>query len=135
LIFPLRLTFHQPSFANYIVSMASPPPTLGAQSTSPTEKASVAEMTTPATDVEMASSMSGSEDASPPPNRPNQPKMTPRAIGKRRRRNASRAVKKSLQGQHSPPSLSNVTGPVLSQYANQWQELAHHVLTHHLTTY
>jgi len=80
--------------------MASPQPSLEAQIARPAEDELAAGMTTPATDAEMASSMSKSEDASSPPNRPNQPKMTARAIGKRRRRNEGRAVRKSLQGQH-----------------------------------
>lgn len=54
-------------------------------------------------EAEMASSAPESgEEAPPPAKQRNQPKMTPRAIGKRRRRRESKAYKKSLQGQHLP---------------------------------
>lgn len=103
---------HQP-FSNFnIANMASASPSLESQTARP--ETATAEVNASVDDSKMASSMSELEDASPPPNRPNQPKMTPRAIGQRRRRNASRAVTKSLQGQYSLQALHHHAGDFLS---------------------
>lgn len=132
---------HRPSFASHMVNMASPPPLLETQMVPPTENTSVdgADMSSNAPESEvsqplsletqmapptennfvdesdMSSNASESEEsAPPPPNQRNQPKMTPRAIRKRRRRNDSRAFKKSLQGQYSSKTSLQTTPDLFS---------------------